>query len=39
VFNNRAAFNFSGYIHSQNRILITSRQDPLRLQVGLRYKF
>jgi hypothetical protein len=39
IFNNRAAFNFSGYIHSQNRILITSRQDPLRLQVGLRYKF
>jgi hypothetical protein len=39
VFNNRAADNLSGYIHSQNRLLITSRQQPLRLQLGLRYQF
>jgi hypothetical protein len=39
IFNNRSAVNLSGYIHTQNRLLITSRQDPLRLQVGLRYKF
>jgi hypothetical protein len=39
MFNNRAPDSLSGYLHSQNRLLINARQNPLRLQVGLRYQF
>jgi hypothetical protein len=39
LFNNRAADGLSGLFYSQNRLLITSRQDPLTMQFGLRYLF
>ena len=39
VFNNRAPYSFSGYLHSENRLLISSRQSPLRVALGLRYQF
>jgi hypothetical protein len=40
IFNNRAPdrYNFSN-IDSNNRLLALSRQDPLRLQAGIRYQF
>jgi hypothetical protein len=40
IFNNRAPDRPNyGFIDSQNRLLTTSRQDPMRLSAGLRYEF
>ena len=39
LFNNRAPYGVSTTFYTQNRLLIYSRQDPLRLQLGLRYSF
>ncbi len=40
LFNNNAAtFYDFGYIDFQTRMLITGRQDPLQLRLGLRYEY
>ena len=39
LFNNRAPDSYSTSIYTDNRLQTLSRQDPLRLQAGLRYKF
>ena len=40
LFNNRAPFSLSyGFLQSSNRLVTNSRQDPLRLQFGARYRF
>jgi len=40
VFNNRSPdFQSTGFLNTQNRLLTVSRQDPLRLQFGLAYRF
>lgn len=39
IFNNRAPENLSSLFYTQNRLFVFSRQDPLRLQLGLRYIF
>jgi len=39
ALNNRAPFNFNAAFYRENRLFATSRQDPLRLQLGVRYRF
>ncbi len=39
VFNNRAPVGFLGAFYTENRLLATARQDPLRIQLGARYLF
>lgn len=39
LFNNRAPDDFFATFYSENRLFVASRQDPLRLQLGLRYQF
>jgi len=40
ITNNRAAEDiYSSPIDTENRLLIYSRQDPLRIQLGLKYQF
>jgi hypothetical protein len=39
LFNNRAPENLSSLFYTENRLFIYNRQDPLRLQLGLRYVF
>jgi len=39
LFNNRAPDNFSSAFYDLNRLFAYSRQDPLRIQLGLRYVF
>ena len=39
LFNNRAPDSFSTALYTDNRFQTLSRQDPLRLQAGLRYRF
>ena len=39
ILNNRAPYNFSSVFYTQNRLLTTTRQDPIRIQLGLRYQF
>ncbi len=39
ITNNRAPFGVSTLLYTQNRLLARSRQDPLRIQLGLRYQF
>jgi hypothetical protein len=37
--NNRAPVNFLGTFYTENRLLTVARQDPLQVQLGLRYQF
>ncbi len=39
VFNNRAPDSLSALLYQTNRLFILSRQQPLTLQLGLRYQF
>ena len=39
LLNNRAPESYSTALYTDNRLQTLSRQDPLRLQAGLRYKF
>jgi hypothetical protein len=39
VFNNQAPQDLSSLFYTENRLFVFSRQDPLRLQLGLRYTF
>ncbi|MBN2798980.1 MAG: TonB-dependent receptor [Deltaproteobacteria bacterium] len=39
IFNNQSPDNFSSAFYTLNRLFAYSRQDPLRLQLGLRYQF
>jgi hypothetical protein len=39
MFNNRAPSNFLGSFYSENRLFTTSRQSPLRVQLGVQYQF
>jgi len=39
VFNNRAPESYSTALYTDNRLQTLTRQDPLRLQAGIRYQF
>lgn len=39
AFNARAPISFLGAFYSENRLLATQRQDPIRVQLGAQYKF
>lgn len=39
LFNNRAPTNFNAAFYRENRLFAVSRQDPLRMQLGIRYRF
>ncbi|MGC6493692.1 MAG: TonB-dependent receptor [Myxococcota bacterium] len=40
LLNNRAGFGvLTNFVNQENRMLIASRQDPLRIQLGIRYQF
>lgn len=39
MVNNLAPANFLGSFYTQNRLFTAFRQDPLRIQLGLRYQF
>ena len=39
MFNNQAPDALSGLFYTENRLFTVARQDPLRLQFGLRYGF
>ena len=39
MLNNRAPDSLSGFLNQENRLFAFSRQDPMRIQIGLAYEF